>query len=224
MITCLLAESRQAVEGCQQFVQCLLQLEVEFLIGIQTQNPITGCLVDSGVFLRSVALPLLDEDFRAERLRDRHRAVRRARVDDDDFSLAVGDERLHAGECAAEVGFFVKSNNDDGKVHKWNAAILIREFVRGLEIVSHTVAKARRRWRANAALKGRSSTSLPTAETRSGSATPVRWDGGSGRAETRSNKPQGRSAPFPRKATPQAASGAAHVPVPREPVQTLPGT
>src|SRR5450755_3667591 len=139
MITCLLAESRQAVEGCQQFVQCLLQLEVEFLIGIQTQNPITGCLVDSGVFLRSVALPLLDEDFRAERLRDRNRAVRRARVDDDDFSLAVVDERLHAGERAAEVGLYVESNNDDGKVHKWNAAVPNREFVRGLEIVSQRI-------------------------------------------------------------------------------------
>src|ERR1035441_174544 len=40
MITRFLAQSRQAVEGCQQFVQGLLQLEVEFLIGIQTQNQI----------------------------------------------------------------------------------------------------------------------------------------------------------------------------------------
>src|ERR1017187_1969668 len=137
MITCALAESRQAVESSQQFVQCLLQLEVELLVRIETQNPIARRLVDGRVLLRGEPFPFLDEHFRAERFRDLDRVVSRSRVDDDDFALAIRDQRLHARERASDVGLFVKSNDDNGKVHRWSAAILLSQMVCELEIVSH---------------------------------------------------------------------------------------
>ncbi len=108
----------------------------DFFIPIQTQDPIARGLVDGRVLLRGEAFPFFDEHFRAERLRNFNRAVCRARVDNDDLSLAVGYKRLHAGERASDVGLLVKSNNDDGKVHRWNAGSPVLKSIRGLEIVS----------------------------------------------------------------------------------------
>src|SRR6266446_2419530 len=86
-------------------------------IGVQTQNPISGCFVDRGVLLRRVALPFFDEDFRAEGFRDLDGAVGRARVDDDNFTFAVGDQWLDAGERAPDVSLFVVSDDDDREDH-----------------------------------------------------------------------------------------------------------
>src|SRR6266446_1032275 len=86
-------------------------------IGVQTQNPISGCFVDRGVLLRRVALPFFDEDFRAEGFRDLDGAVGRARVDDDNFTFAVGDQWLHAGERAPDVSLFVVSDDHDREDH-----------------------------------------------------------------------------------------------------------
>src|SRR5579872_2175536 len=114
----ILAKSRQAFESVQQFAQGSSQWKIEFLVRIETQNPISGCLVDCRILLRGEALPFFDEHFFAKRFRNLDRAVGRSGIDDDYFSFAVGHQGLHAGERAAEVGFFVEGNDHDGKIHR----------------------------------------------------------------------------------------------------------
>ncbi len=44
----------------------IIQWRINFLIRVQTQNPIAGGLVDGRVLLRGEAFPFFDEHFRAE--------------------------------------------------------------------------------------------------------------------------------------------------------------
>src|SRR5260370_8756015 len=46
------------------------EFRLKFLIGVQTQNPISLRFVDRRILLRGVALPFSDEDFRADRFYD----------------------------------------------------------------------------------------------------------------------------------------------------------
>ena len=61
-------------------------------------------------------------------IRDLHRAVGRAGVDDDDLSFAVGDQRLHALQRASNIGFFVKSDDDDESCMKRNSSAFSADF------------------------------------------------------------------------------------------------
>src|SRR6202047_778471 len=74
-------------------------------------------LVDRGILLGGIASPFFDEDSCAEGFRDRNGAIGRARVDHDDLAFAVGDQRLHAGERAPDVGLFVVSDDGDREDH-----------------------------------------------------------------------------------------------------------
>lgn len=115
------------------------QFTAEFLVRIQTQNPVAGRFVDGRVFLCRKSLPFFDEDFRAKRLRDLDGAVGRAGIDDDDLAFAFGDEWLHARESASNVGFFVMRDDDDGKLHgerilvdgRWS--LVVRQLLAGNE-------------------------------------------------------------------------------------------
>src|SRR3981081_2350679 len=99
--------------GAKYPLNNLHRRRVHALIRIQTQNPISHRFVDGRIFLRGVAFPLLDENFRAVGLDDLHCAVGRTGIDDYHFSFAVGNERPHAFEGATDVGFFVVGDYDD---------------------------------------------------------------------------------------------------------------
>jgi len=103
------------------------QSQLEFLIGIQTQNPIARGLLDRRVLLRGVAFPRLDENLRTERLGNLNRTVGRAGVHDDDLALAVADQWLHTLQRAADVVFFVVGDDDDGESHAWKDTLPAQE-------------------------------------------------------------------------------------------------
>jgi hypothetical protein len=63
------------------------------------------------------AFPVFYENLGAVGVCDFYGAVGGMRVDHDDFALAVGDQRLNAGERAREIGFFVVGDEDDGEEH-----------------------------------------------------------------------------------------------------------
>src|SRR5258708_12938554 len=93
------------------------EFRLKFLIGVQTQNPISLRFVDRRILLRGVALPFSDEDFRAERFCDLDGAVGRAGIDDDDLTFAVGHAWLHASQRAPDVALFLVSVVDPTEHH-----------------------------------------------------------------------------------------------------------
>src|SRR6266404_5655466 len=98
-------------------MDCTRCTRFQRFIGVQTQNPISGCFVDRGVLLGGVALPIFDKYFCAKGFRNPDSAVGRARVDHDDFAFAISDQCLHAGQGARDVGLYVVSDDDDREDH-----------------------------------------------------------------------------------------------------------
>ncbi len=87
-------------------------------------------LVDGRIFLRGVALPFFDETFAPNDF-----AISTVRsVEPESTTMISPLPSATSGftlcERAADVGFFVEGDDDDGEIHRWNAAIPVRDSLR----------------------------------------------------------------------------------------------
>src|ERR1700735_2025723 len=65
----------------QRLLDLNAELRAKFLVCVERKNIFARSLVDGRILLSRVALPLFNEDLRAEGLRNLHRAISRAGVD-----------------------------------------------------------------------------------------------------------------------------------------------
>ena len=91
------------------------EFSINFLVGVQTQNPVAAGLIDRRIFLRGVALPLLEKYFRAQGFGHFDGAVGGAGVQHDDLATGLLDQFGDADQRARQVVFFVVRDEDDGE-------------------------------------------------------------------------------------------------------------
>ena len=115
------------------------QRGLDFLVGIEREDPVAAGFLQCGVFLRGKSLPCFDEEFRMEGFGDLAGAIGRAGIDDDDF---VRPRTLC--KRAREVGFLVLRDDDDGEAQADHAN---RKRWRREEETPSAGVRTRYRWR-----------------------------------------------------------------------------
>ena len=86
------------------------ELGRQFFVAVQGQNPLLGAMVEAQVLLIAMPEEILVMDLGAIFCRDLQRSVRRAGIDDDDFTR----QRRRAGEAARKIGLLIVGNDGDG--------------------------------------------------------------------------------------------------------------
>ena len=94
----------------QASLQFLGEVAAEVLVGVQHQDPVVRALAGGEIALRPETEPVLVDDARTMRLRDRHRVVVAAAV----HHQLLGGER-HAVQAARDVGRLVAGDHGEGQ-------------------------------------------------------------------------------------------------------------
>src|SRR6266568_2180504 len=149
-VWCLLRDLMHRGPPSHRTLDLVGELTINLLVCVEGENVLARGFINSRVFLSSIALPFLNVNLRAKRLRDLHGAVGRARVDDDYFSFAPTEQRHHAFKRTADVGFFVVSDDDDREGHGERIPCRATEWEHGMEFKLSRVPRpvfATARWR-----------------------------------------------------------------------------